>query len=80
MVFEEIINQGINNPECSFFVGTFIGQTLSLRIMLFLSMIYLLIKAIDKLAFTPLLNKIKSKLYGKKKFMVRRNKPGKDGF
>jgi hypothetical protein len=60
-----IINSGMNNPEGSFFVGTFFGQYITFRLILLLILIYFVFKVVDNFAFTPLIDFIKSKFRGK---------------
>jgi len=62
MSFEEIINNGINNPECAFFVGMWVGKFIMLKIMFGMVVGYGVIKIINALALEPLLNWIKKKL------------------
>ena len=57
-----IIATGINNPECSFFVGSFLGEFVAVRNIILLGLTFFLIKTIDKLLIEPVLNKIKEKL------------------
>ena len=61
----ETILTGINNPECSFLVGTIYGGGLLLKYLIFLFVLVLISKAFDKLAFTPLIDWIKKKIYKK---------------
>ena len=62
MVLSEIITTGMNNPECSFFVGTFMGQIVSFKYVLFVAFVYLGTKIVDKLCLEPLISKIKNKI------------------
>jgi hypothetical protein len=61
---------GANNPSCSFYVGAFTGQFVTiaivLRILLLFMVAYFGFRVIDKLAFTPLLNYLVNKLFKKK--------------
>jgi hypothetical protein len=45
-----IITTGLNNPECSFYVGTFIGQWSGLKFAIIFMCILLLYKVIDEIA------------------------------
>jgi len=66
MPLAEIIKTGMNNPECSFFVGQFIGTTLIIHIMIGISIISFLAKVIDKLALESLIEWVKGKWYKRK--------------
>ena len=63
MTLAEIITTGMNNPECSFYVGAFMGQLGTIRLGWLLLCTYLLYKAIDKLAWEPFIIWIKKKVY-----------------
>lgn len=62
-----IIIDGMNNPDCSFFTGAFIGSMFIIKWLFFLYLLILASKIIDKLALEPLLDWIKSKIYKNKK-------------
>lgn len=67
MSLVEVITAGMNNPDCSFFTGAFFGQFIAVRYMLALAVAYFVISAVNKLAFQPILDWIKNKIYGVKK-------------
>lgn len=67
MTFSENLMAGLNNPECSFFVGATVGQYLTLRIIFALVGIYIITKILDKLVLNPLLAWIYKKIYGGRK-------------
>jgi len=67
MTLAENLVNGMNNPDCAFYVGATIGQYLVLRILSALVLAYFLIRILDKLVFTPLLNWISKKINGGKK-------------
>lgn len=47
--FSEILVAGLNNPDCSFWVGTFIGQITTVKLIFVLGGLMLLYKLIDKM-------------------------------
>ena len=57
-----LINQ-MNDPDCSMLTGMTMGQLISIRWILTAFIIYAILKAIDKLAFEPLVDWIKNKIY-----------------
>jgi hypothetical protein len=61
-----ILVNGINNPDCSFYVGTFVGQLFILKLIMILAVAYWLISFASNLLINPLINKLKIKLWGKK--------------
>ena len=65
--FSEILMNGLNDPNCSFYVGGMVGQAYTFKIVITLFILYFVYKIIDKFAFEPLLNYIKNKIYRKKK-------------
>lgn len=54
MSLAETINNGLNNPECAFFVGQYLGQASTGKLVLYMSIIYFGIKLIDKIIFEGL--------------------------
>jgi hypothetical protein len=60
MTLIETIEIGMNTPECSFFVGHFTGAMFSLRLLVTLSILFFVFKLVDKLAFEPMIEKIKN--------------------
>lgn len=65
MTLSEIIINGMNNKDCAFFVGTYLGQLTTIRIIIFAGVFYIITKVIDKLALNPFIEFIKKKLYKK---------------
>jgi hypothetical protein len=63
-----IISTGLNNPDCSFFTGYFLGQGNTLRILFIIVVGGLLFKFLDKIAYDPLIEYVKKKFYKKKKW------------
>lgn len=61
MTLSEIINAGLNNPDCSFYVGMSVGQFSGIKTMFLLGLLYITMKFVEGLAVTPLLVWIKSK-------------------
>jgi hypothetical protein len=61
--FAEIINDGLNNPDCSFWVGMALGSFTVAKLGVAILAAGLLFKAIDKLAWEPFLSWAKKKLY-----------------
>ena len=57
----DIITTGMNNPDCSFFVGSFTGQWLGLRYIVVLVLLYLLLRIAEKLAIEPLIDWLKKR-------------------
>ena len=49
----------MNNPECAFFTGAFVGQSLAIKWVLMMAGLYYVFKAVDKLAFEPFIEWIK---------------------
>lgn len=72
MVVEAFINNtlaGVNNPECSFFVGATVGQYLVISLLWKIALFYFLIRIIDSWIFTPITRYVKrvfrkKRLYG----------------
>lgn len=61
-----IMLNGLNNPDCAFYTGAFVGSFLVLKWLLFLLIFAIIFKALDRLAFDPFLNWVKSKIYRRK--------------
>ena len=59
--FSENLANGMNNPECSFWVGSFVGQWSTLKFIFILACLLLIYKALDKLVLDVLIKKIKDK-------------------
>ena len=47
---------GLNNPDCSFYVGAFLGTIMFAKLLLFSFFVYVILKIIDKIAIDPFLN------------------------
>lgn len=62
----ETVAAGLNNPECAFFVGSFIGGYMAIVWLLYMLAAFALFKLIDKLALEPLLNWLKVKIWRRK--------------
>jgi len=62
----DTISAGIHNPDCAFFVGHMTGSYGAVSNLFCLLALFLVYKLIDKLAWTPLLDWIKLKIYKKK--------------
>lgn len=58
-----IITNGLNNPECAFFSGAFLGSIWTFKILISMIVIGTLWKALDKLAIGPLIEWVKKKIY-----------------
>jgi len=65
-MLNETIAAGLNNPDCAFFVGNFMGNFLAMRWLFFLAVCYFMFKIIDKLAFEPIVEWMKSKIKKKR--------------
>ena len=57
----ETISLGVNNPECAFFVGTYMGQYITAKLFMFAILVYVALKFIERLALDPLIKYIKNK-------------------
>ena len=71
MVLEDFINNtmaGINNPECSFFVGAVTGQALILSLLWKIAVLYFIIRIIDSWFFTPITNYVKDLINNRRKW------------
>lgn len=62
-----ILLKGLNNPDCSFYVGNMFGQYTTFKIAFMIVIFYFFVKLIDRLALEPFLEWIKNKLYKVKK-------------
>ncbi|KKL77529.1 hypothetical protein LCGC14_2033970 [marine sediment metagenome] len=67
MGFAEIVTKGMNNPDCSFYVGQTFGQITTVGLLARVMLVYFGIKLLDKMVFKglPMLYK-KFKRRGKK--------------
>jgi len=57
----------IDNPACSYLTGMMIGTWFFVKFFIMVIGIYIILKVLDRLAFDPFLNWIKSKIYRKKR-------------
>lgn len=64
--FTGIMEIGINDPNCSFFVGSFLGQFVGIKLFLYAVIFFFVAKAVDKLAIEPLITLIRKKLFKRK--------------
>ncbi len=62
MTLSEIIIAGMNNPDCSFFTGAFVGQWLAVKYLIIIWLIYVVFKFIDKLAIEPLTEYVQKRI------------------
>lgn len=60
--FINTFETGINNPDCSFFVGTTYGQIISMKSVMIMLGLYIILKAIDKLAIEPVFSTLGAKI------------------
>jgi hypothetical protein len=67
MNFADMFLQQLNNPECSMLTGAFIGQLYIVRWLFFLFIAMMIYQAVNKLAWLPLIEWIKKKIYKKKR-------------
>lgn len=63
--FTDSIVAGMNNPECSFWVGASLGNWLSFRYLIAILLFFIIWKALDKLCLEPGINWIKNKMVKK---------------
>ncbi len=56
----------VDNPDCSYLTGMFIGSGITMRMILYIFIIGMGFKIVDKLALDPLINYIKQKIKRKK--------------
>jgi hypothetical protein len=61
MALSEIIRAGMDNPDCSFFLGAFMGQIMVIRWVLAIYFIHIVWKIVDRLALDPFLDWVKKK-------------------
>jgi len=61
----QIMNAGMNNPDCSFWVGMSFGQISGMKLVFAFIIGGLLWKALDTLLLEPGIAYIKSKLHNK---------------
>lgn len=69
--FIDNIHQGLNNPECSFWVGATIGQYLILKVAIGFVIAYVVCKLLDKWLLEPISEIIKNKIWNKKREEVK---------
>ena len=58
----DTINNGLNNPDCAFFVGTFFGQAITIKLILVGIAMYFIFKVVDTFAFEPTMKWIKQEV------------------
>ena len=51
MGLAETISLGINNPDCSFFVGQSLGQATAASLIVKVTLVYFGVKVVDKIIF-----------------------------
>ena len=61
----DIINQGMNNPDCAFFTGALFGTGMNSMFIIYILAFGLIYRITDKLAFEPFTAWLKLKLYKK---------------
>lgn len=61
----DIIQTGMNNPDCAFFVGQFFGQFLGIKIFFYLVIFGIFFRMADKMAFEPFAEWVKRKVWRK---------------
>lgn len=66
MLNDTIIN-GINNPDCAYFVGMTVGSASLFGKLFLLMAVFTLFKFVEKLAVEPIIAKIKNKIKGVRK-------------
>lgn len=62
-MLNETIAAGLNNPECSFYVGAFLGQAMFGKLLIYAGVIYIIVKSLDKLAIEPFIAWVKKKFF-----------------
>ena len=58
----DIITTGLNNPDCAFFTGTFLGSIMIWKYFIVIAGLYIIMKFIDKLAVEPIIEWTKRKI------------------
>jgi hypothetical protein len=61
--FQENIVSGLNNPQCSFFVGAWLGGYVVLKFVGILFAFFVLYHLFEKLAYKPFIDWVYSKIY-----------------
>ena len=59
----ETLMRGMNNPDCSFFVGAFTGRLLTAQTIGAIILISMFYKGLEIFVFTPLFNYIKNRWF-----------------
>lgn len=72
MTLADVISAGMQNPDCAFFTGAFMGQWLAVKYLVIIWLIYVVFKFIDKLAVEPLMSWIEKKILSLTKRRRRR--------
>lgn len=65
--FSDIIVNGLNNPDCSFYTGAWLGGYVVIKFLGLLLLFTIVFKAIDHLIYNPFLLWLKNKIYRVKK-------------
>ena len=66
MTLAETITAGVNNPECAFFVGHWMGEFMTTRLVFFLLLILFVAKLFEQMLFLPTIEWIKGKVFHEK--------------
>lgn len=59
MALNEIIKKGMDNPDCAFFVGSYLGNISAYQKILLLALIYFMFKVANNLVVDPIIFWIK---------------------
>lgn len=65
MALAETIQTGLNNPECAFFVGSYMGAAWGAKLLFMAYLMYAIAKVLDKIALEPFIAWIKTKMKSK---------------
>lgn len=65
--FSERFITAINTPQCDVLTGTIMGTYFFFKVLLVLLGAYVIIRTLEKLAFEPLLDWIKKKIYERRR-------------
>jgi hypothetical protein len=65
--FTQAIYNNVNDPNCALSVGAVGGMWFTFKYIVILAGIYIIMKAVDKLAIEPILEWIKKKIWRKSK-------------
>jgi len=64
--------KGINNPDCSFFVGSWLGAFFTFRIIVIVIIAFFIFKVIDSLIINPILSYLNQLIKSKFEVVKRR--------